>query len=195
MAHFDSRALSIFALFSFPNLSCLAATSRCCLCQCQYCTLPCWVSLTWQSGRRQSIMLPQLPSQCWPGDCSGCHRRTSLSFWLIMPPSEAGQNRPSPSCKSENIIIAHGYGKESIEGKLPSQNTVAKLETTVFSTFLGVSTPWMSTGAWKSSAPADLCVCAFWRWIPHLIFQRQVQTWMYQQLPGCMRQGEEFSLL
>lgn len=60
-----------------------------------------------------------------------------------MSPSEAGQSLPSLLCKPENVIVAHGYGKESIEGKLLSQNTVAKqdeLETTVMSTILGVST-------------------------------------------------------
>lgn len=122
MAHFGSKALPIVSWFSFPNLSCLAAASHCCSCQCQYCTLPCWASLSWQSGRRQSIMLPRLPSQCWAEDCSACHRRTSLSFWLIMSPPETGHTLPSLLCKSENIIVAHGNGKERTEGKLSPQD-------------------------------------------------------------------------
>lgn len=79
-----------------------------------------------------------------------------------MSPSETGHSLPSHLCKSENIIIVHGNGKESTEGKLPSQNAVAKQdewETTVLSTFLGMSTPWMSTGAWKSPALIFVRVC------------------------------------
>lgn len=198
MAHFDSKARSIFSLLSFPNLSCLAAASHCSSCQCQYCTLPCWVSLTWQSGRRQSIMLPRLPSQCWPGDCSGCHRRTSMSFWLLISPSEAGQSLPGLFCQSENVIVAHGYGKENTEGKLASQNTVAKqdeLETTVMSTILGVSTMDVHRTLEITSTCWSLCVCAFWMWIPHPVFQRRLQAQMCQQLPGWWGRRKISSLL
>lgn len=98
-----------------------------------------------------------------------------------MSPSELGHKLPSLLHNSENVIVAHGYGQESTEGKVPTQNSMDKqdeLETTVLSTFLGMSTPWMSTGAWKSPSPADLCVsvCAFWMWIPLPVFQTQVQA-------------------
>lgn len=98
-----------------------------------------------------------------------------------MSPSELGHKLPSLLHNSENVIVAHGYGQESTEGKVPTQNSMDKqdeLETTVLSTFLGMSTPWMSRGAWKSPSPADLCVsvCAFWMWIPLSVFQTRVQA-------------------
>lgn len=111
-----------------------------------------------------------------------------------------GHRLPSLLHNSENVIVAHGYGQESTEGEVPTQNSMDKqdeLETTVLSTFLGMPTPWMSTGAWKSPSPADLCVsvCAFWMWIPLPVFQTRVQARVCQQLPGCVRHGEESSLL
>lgn len=57
---------------------------------------------------------------------------------------------------------AHGCGKERAEDKAPSQSAVARrdeLEITVFGTFLGASISWLSTGAWKSPAPAVLFAC------------------------------------
>ena len=78
---------------------------------------------------------------------------------------------------------AHSCGKERAEDKAPSQSAVARrdeLKTTVLGTLPVASIPWMSTEAWKSPAPADLCVCVFWMWIPLPVFQRQVQEWMCQ---------------
>lgn len=174
MAHFGSKALSIVSWFSFPNLSCLAAASHCCSCQCQYCTLPCWASLSWQSGRRQSIMLPRLPSQCWAEDCSACHRRTSLSFWLIMSPPETGHTLPSLLCKSENIIIAHGNGedwRQTLTSRCCGQARWAGNHWTQHISW-GVQPMDVHRNLEIPSTLWSLCVRAFWMWIPRP-FQRQ----------------------